>query len=415
MIAMSEPIVAQVGRPIRLLTRDFSENKYVYYRQMLEQAPIWRGTIAAMKIHLVPGYEDCRSLLQDPRFVRNRTTATGGSRFPFPVPKSLSLVAESMIISDGADHSRLRSLVNKGFTSRSIQPFASRIDGLTHELLGRAKKSEPIDLIGAYCAPIPMTVISEMVGISKTQMPRFTNSLRVLTKGFSGWNILRTMLWDLRGVAKFFEALIAEKRSDPQDDILTRLIDAEEDGDRLNQDELIATVFLLILAGYETTTHLIGNGVITLLQHPEQLERLRDEPELIDSAVEEILRHRGPIHGSKPSFALEDTMLHGTLIKKGSPVMPVFGAANHDPRIFDEPDEFDIARQSNRHLGFGFGEHFCLGAQLARMEARIAIRNLIESHPNLRLAVAPEELKPQRVPLWHRYEKIPVILGQSGS
>jgi cytochrome P450 len=413
MLVTTEPAVIQSDRPIKLLTRDFSENKYAYYRQMLEQAPIWRGSIAVMKLHLIPGYEDCRSFVQDPRFVRNRTTATGGSRFPFPLPRSLSLVAESMIISDGSEHSRLRGLVNKGFTSRSIQPFAMRIEELTHELLDRADKTQPIDLIRAYCSPIPMTVISEMVGIPKGQMPRFTNSLRVLTKGFSGWNVLRTLLWDLRGVAIFFETLIAEKRADPQDDILTRLIEAEEDGDRLSQNELIATVFLLILAGYETTTHLIGNGVITLLEYPDQLERLRAEPALIDSAIEEIQRHRGPIHGSKPGFALENTMLHGTLIKKGSPVMPLFGAANHDPRIFDKPDEFDIARESNRHLGFGFGEHFCLGAQLARMEARIAIRNLIERHPNLRLAVSREDLKPQRIPLWHRYEKIPVILGLS--
>ena len=411
MVAAAVPQDLDTSRAIKLTSNDFSNNKYSYYEEMLVQAPVWKGKIAAINFVLIPRYQDCLDLLKDSRFVRNRTTATGGSRMPFPIPKSLQLLIESMILTDDADHRRLRSLVNKGFTSNAIADFEPKIEALTHELLDVAEKEGTVDLIPAYCLPVPMIVISEMVGISKEQMPRFANSIRVLSKGFSGWNILRTMLWDLRGVVRFFEELVAEKRANPQDDILTKLIEAEEEGDRLSQDELIATVFLLIVAGFETTTHLISNGVIELLQQPEQLDRLRSEPELMNSAVEEMLRHRGPIHGTKPGFALEDMELHGMPIKKGTAVMPLLGAANHDPSVFDKPSTFDIARTPNRHFSFGFGEHFCLGAQLARMEARIAIRTLLERNPNLALAIRPDELKVNRVPLWHRHDRLPVSFG----
>lgn len=192
---------------------------------------------------------------------------------------------------------------------------------------------------------------------------------------------------------------------------VTGLIEAEEDGDRLSEDELVAMVFLLIVAGYETTVHLITNAVQTLLTHPEQLARLRAEPELIESAVEEVLRYNGPVHGTKPEYALEDVTLHGVTIPKGAVVMPLLGAANHDPAVFENPEVFDIARTPNRHLGFGQGIHYCLGAPLARLEARIALKTLFERNPNLRLAVRPEELKLQYIPGWHRHVSLPVVLG----
>jgi cytochrome P450 len=152
-------------------------------------------------------------------------------------------------------------------------------------------------------------------------------------------------------------------------------------------------------------------SVVTLLQHPEQLQRLRDEPALIDSAVEEVLRFNGPIQGTKPNWALEDVTLHGVTIPKGAPVMPMLGAANRDPAVFEKPDVFDIGRTPNRHLGFGFGAHYCLGASLARIEAKIALRNLLRRNPKLHLAVEPSALKLQKMPMWHRYASVPVVLG----
>jgi cytochrome P450 len=242
-------------------------------------------------------------------------------------------------------------------------------------------------------------------------MPTFQKSIRILSDGLTGWNILRTFLWDIRKTAGFMKGLIQRKTTHPGDDILTYLIEEEEEGSKLTEDELVAMLFLLIIAGFETTTHMIANGVLALLQHPDQLERLRAEPDLIDSAVEEMLRFCGPVHGSKPAYATEEITLHGVQIPKGAAVVPIWGAANHDPDVFEDPERFDITRSPNHHLAFGHGSHYCLGSQLAKMEVRVAVQTLLERNPNLRLAVEPADLRVQRMPFWHRYESMPVVLG----
>ncbi|MEM7345681.1 MAG: cytochrome P450, partial [Chloroflexota bacterium] len=223
--------------------------------------------------------------------------------------------------------------------------------------------------------------------------------------------LVKTFAWDIPKAVKFCRDLIERKRANPQEDILTGLIQAEEDGDKLSEDELVAMLFLLIVAGYETTVHLITNGVQTLLTHPDQLQRLREDPTLMEIAVEEINRFNGPIQGTKLGYPTEDITLHGVTIPKGKSIMPLLGAANHDPTVFEKPEIFDVGRTPNRHLGFGQGIHYCLGAPLARIETRIALKNLIERNPNLRLAVSPEELKLQKIPGWHRYMNLPVRLG----
>ena len=397
--------------PLDLGGKDFAKHKYAYYQWLREEAPVCRGKISVMKAYFLSRYDDCVVFVQDPRFVRNRTTATGGGRFPFPLPRSVAALAQSMITEDEPEHRRLRGLVQKAFTARALSDLENRIQELTHELLDEVEKQDRVDLKQAYGVPIPATVISEIMGISREEMPHFQNLMRVLSTGLSGWSILRTFVWDLRRAMHFMRELIARKRLEPGDDILTGLIHAEEEGERLSEDELVAMVFLLIIAGYETTVNLITNGTLTLLQHPDSVERLRAEPELWDSAVEEIVRYRGPIHSSKPQYATEDVEWRGVMIPKGSAVFPLYGAANHDPAAFENPEVFDIARAPNKHLGFGWGPHFCLGASLARMETRITLKTLLERNPKLRLAVPAEELRVQPAPGWHRYESLPVVLG----
>ena len=406
--ALSPP---KIKHPINLTNKQFINNKVAYYKWLRENAPVYKGKVAVISLYFVSRYEDCVSMLKDPRFVRNRTTATGGGRFPVPLPKSVSLLINSMINEDDPDHRRLRNLVHKAFTPRRLAHLEGRIEELTHELLDKAEAQGKVDLIEAYALPIPVTVIGEMVGVATEDVPEFASYMKALASGFSGWKLLRTFFWDLPKAVKFVRGLVEEKRANPQDDILTGLIQAEEDGDRLSEDELIAMVFLLIVAGYETTVHLITNAVQTLLTHPDELERLRTEPELMESAIEEVLRYNGPIHGTKLGYALEDVTLHGVTIPKGKPVMPLLGAANFDPDVFENPETFDIARTPNRHLGFGRGIHYCLGAPLARLETRIALKNLLDRNPNLSLAVAPEKLEIQRIPGWHRYMNLPVRLG----
>jgi cytochrome P450 len=412
MLATKENVDVELKHPININGKAFTENKYAYYKWLREEAPVYKGKLTVINAYFVSRYEDCVNILKDDRFVRNRTTATGGgSRLPFLMPKSVALMAQSMIIEDEPEHRRLRNLVHKAFTPRALARLETRIEELTHELLDKAEKQGTVDLMQAYALPIPVTVIAEMMGVSQADMPKFRDSLSVLTDGMSGWNLFRTLFWDLRKAVAFSRELIARKRADPQDDILTGLIQAEEAGDKLSEDELVSMLFLLVFAGFETTVHLITNSVVTLLQHPDQLARLRAEPALMESAVEEILRFNGPIQGTKPMYALEDVTLHGVTIPKKATVLPLLGAANRDPAVFENPDVFDIARSPNRHLGFGQGIHYCLGAPLARLETRIALTNLLERNPNLRLAIAPEDLRVQTVPLWHRYEKLPVILG----
>lgn len=385
---------------LHLGSRDFAENKYDWYRWMLESAPACRGRIAVLRVNLVARYEDCRTVLTDPRFLRNRgrATGTGSGPLPFPLPKAIAALARSMIIEDDPEHRRLRGLVSKAFTPRAIARLSDRVEELSRELLDELEKSgEPFDLLGCYARPIPSRVIAEMVGVPKADMERFSAGMRVLSDGLSGWSVARTLLWDLRATAKLVRELIEKKRADPGDDILSHLIHAEEQGDRLSHDELLSTVFLLIIAGFETTLHLITNGVRTLLEHPDQLARLRAEPALWESAVEEILRHRGPIHATKPLYPTEDVTFHGVTFRRGTATLPLLAAANHDPRVFEDPDRFDVARSPNRHLAFGFGAHFCLGAPLARLEGEIAFRALLDAFPRLALADTPIVHRPNPI------------------
>lgn len=397
--------------PLNLAGEAFSRDKYGHYAWLRENAPVCDARISILRLTVFSRYDDCVWLLKEPRFVRNRTKATGGARFPFPMPKSIALVAESMITSDDPEHRRLRDLVNQAFKPAAIAALEDSIDSLTHQLLDAAEKQGEIDLMEAYALPVPTTVIQRMLGVPEKDMPRFRDTMKHVTDGFTGWRVLRTLFWDMPGTVRFMREMVNLKRADPQDDMLTELIHAEEEGDRLTEDELVAMCFLLIIAGYETTSHLINNAVLTFLQHRDQLERLRADPSLMPSAVEEVQRFRGPIHGTKPGYATEDITVRGVTIKRGTGVMPLLGSANHDPEAFDDPETFDIARDPNHHLGFGHGVHFCLGAQLARLETRVALRNLFDRYPNLRLAVPESQLKLHRLPGWHRYQSLPITLG----
>lgn len=408
--------------PIDLTGAAFSRHKYALYPRLLEEAPVYIAKISILKVHLISRYADCRDVLSDARFVRNRARAKAGKAageptskgsvnpFPFPLPKAVTALAKSMIVEDDPEHRRLRDLVNKAFTLRAVDRLSDRVETLSSDLLDRLERKRRFDLVEDYARPIPTRVIAEMMGIRSDQTAELQRGLGVLTKGLSGFGLVRTLLWDLRRTSKFIRRLVDEKRREPRDDILSALILVEEGGDRLSEDELVAMAFLLMIAGFETTLHLITNSVRHLLEVPEEAERLRAEPSLWESAVEELIRFRGPIHGTKLMYPTEDVQLQGVLIRQGTPVMPLLGAANFDPRAFDHPERFEITRDPNHHLGFGFGSHFCLGRRLAQMETRIALKNLVDRAPNLRLDIDPERLELARTPGWHRYLSLPVAL-----
>jgi len=399
-----------LSKPINLSSQAFCDNKFDYYRAMLEKPGAYSGKISVIKLWLVAGHDESVAVTKDKRLIRNRSVARGGGgRFPFPLPKSVQYLAVSMIQEDGEPHARLRNLVNKAFTPRAVAAVGERFEALAYRALEGLEEGSEVDLIESYSSQIPSLMIAEMMGIHSEEMPRFRNSMTALSKGLSGWSLLRTLAFDLRRTSRFIRDVIERKRSNPGDDILTRLIEVEEEGDRLSEDELVSMVFLLVIAGFETTTHQIANGVVELLKHPEQLERFRKEPEIQNAAVEEMLRFAGPVHGTKLNYATEDIDDYGPTIKRGEAVMPLLGAANRDPRVFEDPDTFDIGRESNHHVAFSQGPHFCLGAHLARLETRIAIRDLFERFPGLQLAHPDKPIEYARMPGWHRMNALPVV------
>ncbi len=406
-------------RAIDLASPDFVRNKEAWYARMREEAPVAQGRISLMRVTLVSRYEDCRFVLTDPRFVRNRARAMGkpgGGALPFPLPKSIAALATSMIYEDDPEHRRHRDLVNQAFTARRVGALEPRVESIASSLLDRLETQSQqapgraIDLLENYARSVPMRVISEMVGIRPEEADQMEQGLTALSKGLTGARIVKTVLWDMRRTAGFIRGLIDRKRREPGDDLLTALIEAEEDGDRLTTEELVAMVFLLIVAGLETTEHLIANGIRFWIESPEVRARVDAAPERWPGAVEELVRLHGPVLGTKPVRPTEDLEIAGTRVERGTMIMPMLGAANRDPAAFDEPLRFDELRSPNPHLGFGFGAHFCLGKQLALMEARVALRRLFERFPQARFDRDPDSLAIANWPGWHRHVEMPVVL-----
>lgn len=404
-----EVTAADMRRPLKLTDKEFTYNKWGYFKWLRENDPVHKGRVVGpMKATFLAKYDDCVAMLKDPRFVRNRTTATGGSRMPFPLPKSVQLLMQSMIGEDGEEHRRLRNLVHKAFTPSRLAALEGRMHDITNELLDKAEQNGRMEMMEEFSRPIPVTIIAEMVGVEVHEVPELSHYVDAVTENMNGIGVAKTLFWDIPKAIKFTRRLIERKRQKPADDILTALIEAEDEGSRLSEDELIAMIFLIIIAGHETTYNLITQSVYTLLTHPDQLERLKSQPGLIDSAVEEILRYEGPLYMTKPEYPTEDVEFRGVTIPKGTMTMPILGSGNHDPNVFENPERFDITRENNRHLGFGMGVHYCLGAPLARMETKIAIQTLFERNPNLYFDCDPSKLELATRPGWHVWKAMPI-------
>ncbi len=411
MNAKVDPVTIPAHKPLNLTSKDLAERRFEYYAYLREHLPVHLARIVGMKLYVVSRYEDALFVAKrSDLFCRDRTQI-GGKRMPFPVPKNIELLAENMIIADDPQHKRLRSLVQKAFHPKNLALVEPHLVQSAHDLMDLCLAKGEVDLRQAYATPIPSTVIARLMGVDDEDMVEFQHGLRVLSSGLTGLSVVRTMFWDMRRLVKFVRELVARKRENPGEDLLTALIHAEEEGERLSEDELVSMVFLLIVAGYETTLHLITNGALELIRHPEAMQELREKPEIIPSAVEEMLRYCGPIHGTKMNYAREDIELRGVTIPKGMPVFPLLGAANRDPAEFEDPERFDIHRDPNRHLAFSQGMHFCLGAFLARMEAKVAFQVLLERTQSIELAVPERELEPEVMPGWYRHASLPVRLA----
>lgn len=397
-----------------LYSDTFKANPYPTYATMREQEPICyhAGLQDDERYWFVTRYTDAELILRDhQRFVKNyRNTRTAAELAQMPTPPRLAQLLDGhMLNRDGDDHQRLRNLVNKAFTTRIVTGMEQRVQGIADDLLDRVEAEGEMDLIDDYAFPLPIVVIAELLGIPATDRNRFrdwSDAFVVPARSEEEWQRHEQLLHEF---TDYLTVIFAERRQQPQDDLITALIQAEEAGDRLSEEELYAMVVLLMVAGHETTVNLIGNGTLALLRNPDQLAYLRSHPEAMGAAVEELLRFDGPVERATVRFAKEDTDVDGHLIRRGEPVVVVLGSANRDEAHFDHADQLDLQRAENRHLAFGYGVHYCVGAPLARMEGRIALNTLLRRLPNLRLAVPAETLHWRFNLILRGMQHVPVI------
>ena len=395
----------------------FKANPYPFYARLRAEAPVWRATLRDRRTAwLVTRYEDVARVLKDDTFAKDKLNAMDPeqrAKTPW-VPGFLKPLERNMLDLDDPDHARLRALVSKAFTPRLIERLRGRIEALCEELLDamerERKRKGGTDLVAGYALPLPATVIAELLGVPAEDHARFHRWSNRLVSVSSGRDMLRALPAALSFV-RYLRKLVERRRADPEDDLITALIRAEEAGDKLSEDELLAMAFLLLVAGHETTVNLIASGTLALLEHPEQAERLRRDPSLVKPAVEELLRYTSPVEMATERYAREDAEIGGTTIPRGGLVLAVLGSANRDERHFEDPDVLDLARDPNRHLAFGRGGvHHCLGAPLARMEGQIALTALLRRFPGARLAMAPETLRWRRGLFLRGLERLPLVL-----
>jgi cytochrome P450 len=393
----------------RLDSPRFKANPYPIYARLRAESPVYRTKVAFWlpAIWVITRYADVVSVLKDQRFSKDYV-----QKYPW-LPRFIRAMYRNLITVDPPDHTRLRALVQKAFTPRMIEDLRGRIQRLCDELLDRAGGSDTIELMQAYALPVPLTIIADLLGVPVQDRPRFepwTKKVAAAGSSASLGDFLRA-LPAIVSLGRYVRRLIALRRAAPQEDLITALVRAEESGNRLTQDEIVSMVLLLLIAGYETTVHLIATGALTLMQHPEQGRRLQASPALAASAVEEILRYTSPVEFATPRLTLEEITIGSVTIPRGELVVASLGSANHDESQFPDPETFDIAREPNKQVSFGMGSHFCLGAALARLETEIALTTLFRRLPSLHLAVPADALRWRKSLAMRGVTELPVRTG----
>lgn len=394
----------------------FKADPYPFYARLRAEAPVWRITLSDKRTAwMITRYGDVAGVLKDDGFAKDPLNAQDPeqrAKEPW-VPGFLKPLERNMLDVDEPDHRRLRTLVSKAFTPRLIERLRGRIEGMCQELLDAMEQRKKPELVRDYALPLPATVIAELLGIPASdhrKFHRWSNRIVSISSGRDVWRALPAALAFVRYLRKMAE----RRRTSPEDDLMSALVRAEEAGDKLSQDELLAMAFLLLVAGHETTVNLIASGTLALIEHPEQLEKLELDPSLIKPAVEELLRYTSPVEIATERYARQDLEISGTEVPRGELVLAVLGSANRDERYFENPDMLDLTRDPNKHLAFGRGGvHHCLGAPLARIEGQIAITALLQRFPGIRLAVSPESLRWRRGLFLRGLERLPLVLDEA--
>jgi len=398
---------------IVLADPQMKSNPYELYRQLRAESPVCRVKFTEQSSYawLITRYDDVISVLRDPRIANDRRNIPSSKQSVRlrVLYKVFGPVIFNMLTSDEPNHTRLRGLVHKAFTQKRVEELRARVESLTNELAHALREKQTWDVVGDYALPIPTTIIAEMLGVPSADRKRFKRwSDSLLLSSATSWTGMIRNVPMFMAFLRYIRGLVKARRKNPQDDLISALVLAEEAGDKLTEDELVSMIFLLLIAGYETTVNLIGNGTLALLENPEQLEKLRANPGLAVPAVEEFLRYYSPLDYTQSRGARTDITIAGSTIRAGDIIVAAIGSANRDELQFTNPDVMDITRDPNRHIAFGQGIHYCLGAFLARMEAQIAFRTIVEHFPDLRLAVARDTLQWRKSMLIRGLEELPV-------
>ena len=388
---------------VERLGADYFADPYAVHARLRARRPVTPVVLpGGMGTWLITGYAEARAALADPRLSKHMP---GWHPEPDSIFAALDL---HMLNSDPPDHERLRKLVNKAFTARRVQRLRPRITAITAGLLEDMSTRTEADLLASFAFPLPITVICELLGIPAKDRDDFRTWSATIVSNAAAPEVFQA---HATAMARYFVALLAAKRREPGDDLLSALIAARDEEDSLSENELVSMVFLLLVAGHETTVNLIASGVLALLLNPAELARLRAEPALIGGAVEELLRYVNPVNHTTFRCAAEPVEIGGVRIGRGDPVLVALSGANRDPARFGDPDRLDLGRDSSGHLAFGHGIHYCLGAPLARLEAEIAVSALLARFGSISLAVPAASLRWRPSTLIHGLESLPVRLA----
>ncbi|MFJ4714955.1 cytochrome P450 [Streptomyces sp. NPDC088785] len=383
-----------------LFTWEFATDPYPAYAWLREHSPVHRTTLpSGVEAWLVTRYADARQALADPRLSKNPVhhadDAQGRSRTGIPGERSAGLMTHLLNI-DPPDHTRLRRLVSKAFTPRRVAEFAPRVQELTDGLIDGFAARGSADLIHEFAFPLPIYAICDLLGVPREDQDDLRDWAGMMIRHGKGprGGVARAV----KKIRRYLADLIHRKRLGDGDDLISGLIRASDHGEHLTEDEVVAMCFVLLFAGFETTINLIGNGTHALLRHPGQRAVLQDalargEHGLLETGVEELLRFDGPVEMATWRYATEDLEIGGVPVAVGDPVLVVLAAADRDPARFDAPDTLDLARRDTKHLGYGHGIHYCVGAPLARLEGQTALATLLTRLPDLRLGADPAELR----------------------
>jgi cytochrome P450 len=405
--------IPAMGETYDLYGDRFRASTHETFARMRADDPVCRhsGRDGRTMLWFVSRYDDVVSLLlDDEQFVRDPALALNAEELAAHDKGAdvFKYVDTHMLNREGDEHRRLRRLVARAFTPRMVERLRPRVQEIADALIDGVEPLGEMDLVDSFAFPLPITVIAELLGIPAADRTRFRSWSNAIVSHALVRDDMPAYRAEMAEFVDYLRRLFESRRGSSGDDLVSALLRVEEAGDVLSEHELSSMVALLIIAGHETTVSLIANAVLALLERPDERERLLREPECFATAIDELVRFDGPVERALHRWARKDVVLGGKTIRRGEGVIAILGSANRDPARFAHPDELDLERRDNPHVGFGRGSHYCLGAPLARLETEVALATLFRRLPTLRLAASLHELRWRPVPMFRSLVSLPV-------